>query len=103
MNLPYTMTPEMVADGRKGSQAEDPLSLPLRRDGHGEVAGSAKRLEDRGQDSEDEVMDFTCDRHRRVDPGGAMTGSYRADCPNPKTSPPGLSRRDDDWQLRRGA
>ena len=34
MNLPYTMTPEMVADAATGLQAEDPLPVSLRRYGH---------------------------------------------------------------------
>ena len=50
MNLPYTMTPEMVADAAKAFRPEDPLPVPLRGDGRAEARRAAEgRQGNRGE------------------------------------------------------
>ncbi len=66
MNLPYTMTPEMVADAVRGLRAPHPLPVPLRGDGHRAARDPAGGREgDRGAHPEDEVARRRAGRRNR--------------------------------------
>ena len=56
MNLPYTMTPEMVADAARAFRPRDPLPVPLRRHRPEHPRRAAQgRERDRGAGAEHEV------------------------------------------------
>ena len=58
MNLPYTMTPEMVAEAAKMFEPQNPLPVSLRPDGPEHAGRPVEGFEDRGPHSEDEVTAF---------------------------------------------
>ncbi len=67
MNLPYTMTPEMVADAARMCQAQDPLPLP--HDGYRHVQTAAPlegREGDRDPDPADAVAGCVPNRFGEV-------------------------------------
>ena len=71
MNLPYTMTPEQVADVAKVDAAEGSVSLSLRQYGHGQTRGAFKRREgNRGPHSKLAVTMIPDSGFRIPDRGG---------------------------------